>query len=238
MNQKFLYLTLDLASISFPLIFSFWKKAPFYKEWRWALPGIIVTAIFFIIWDELFTQLGVWGFNPRYLTGYNLGSLPIEEVLFFFCIPYACLFTYFAINKLARDRWSGIQELISKFIIVASMGIGMYYMEKAYTSSTFILLAVFLAAQFFKLRPNYMGRFYFAYLFILIPFFIVNGILTGSFIDEEVVWYDNSENLGLRIGTIPVEDIFYGMLMIVMSVTIYEYLKAHRKRNVKKKSHL
>jgi lycopene cyclase domain-containing protein len=70
-----------------------------------------------------------------------------------------------------------------------------------------------------------MGRFYLAYAVILIPFFIVNGILTGSFIEQEVVWYNNEENLGVRIGTVPVEDIFYGMLLILMNVVIYEWLQ-------------
>jgi len=76
-------------------------------------------------------------------------------------------------------------------------------------------------------RPRFMGRFYLSYAVILIPFFIINGILTGSWIDGEVVWYNNHENLNVRIGTIPVEDIFYGMLLIWLNVAVYEYLKQH-----------
>ena len=70
-----------------------------------------------------------------------------------------------------------------------------------------------------------MSRFYFAYAFILIPFSIVNGILTGTFIDQEVVWYNDQENLGMRLGTIPVDDIFYNMLMLLACVTLYERFK-------------
>lgn len=70
-----------------------------------------------------------------------------------------------------------------------------------------------------------MGRFYFAFAIILIPFFIVNGVLTGSFLEEPVVWYNNEENLGIRLGTIPVEDAVYGMLMLLIPITIWEKLE-------------
>lgn len=56
-------------------------------------------------------------------------------------------------------------------------------------------------------------------------FFIVNGILTGSWIDEPVVWYNDSENLGIRIGTIPFEDAFYGFLLIALVIDLYRYLQ-------------
>jgi lycopene cyclase domain-containing protein len=46
----------------------------------------------------------------------------------------------------------------------------------------------------------------------------VNGILTGLFIDDSVVWYNNSHTLGMRIGTIPLEDFFYAFLLIVMNI--------------------
>lgn len=75
-----------------------------------------------------------------------------------------------------------------------------------------------------------MGRFYFMYLVILLPFFLVNGALTGMFSPEPVVWYDHTQNLGIQIGTIPIEDSVYGLLLLLMNVTIYEALQSRSKR--------
>ena len=226
MNTKYLYLTLDLLTILFPFLFSFYSKANFSKKWKYLWPAILIPGVIFIVWDEFFTRLGVWGFNEAYLSGFYIGSLPLEEVLFFICIPYACVFTYEALNYLiSRNHFRPYQKPISIALIIACSVLGAINMDKWYTWTTFLSLAMYLILLQFMKHEAFLGRFYFAFLFILIPFFIVNGILTGSGIDEPVVWYNNEENLRVRIATIPVEDVFYGMLLILMNVSIFEWLQ-------------
>jgi len=230
LNSKYLYLSIDLLSVIVPFISSFYSKAPFYKKWKFLGWSTLITATVFIIWDEIFTRIGVWGFNPAYLTGYYFFSLPIEEILFFFCIPYACVFTYEALNYAFKkeDIFSKNNILTFILIIVLLIG-GLLNLHRWYTSVTFIVLAVLLAYLTIKVKPTYMGRFYFSFLITLIPFLIVNGILTGSFIEGEVVWYNDHENLDIRIGTIPLEDMFYGMLLILMNISIFEWLQVRDK---------
>jgi len=226
LNSKYLYLSIDLLSLIIPFVASFQKRAPFYTKWKYFGIALLITTTFFVVWDEIFTRANVWGFNPRYITGIYLGSLPIEEVLFFICIPYASVFTYFSLNYLIeKDHLFPHQELISSLLIILLLISGIYNLDKWYTGVTFISLALFLAFQMLKIRPRYMGRFYFAFGVLLVPFFVVNGILTGSFIEDEVVWYNTKHILGIRIGTVPLEDIFYGLLLILMNITIMEWLE-------------
>ncbi len=70
-----------------------------------------------------------------------------------------------------------------------------------------------------------MGHFYLAFGVILFPFFIINGVLTGSFIEDEVVWYNDVATIGMRMGTVPVEDVFYAMLLILMNISIFEWFQ-------------
>jgi len=225
-NTKYLYLTLNLLSFVFPFIFSFYPPANFSRKWKFVFPAMLITAVFFIVWDEMFIRMSVWGFNPQYLSGIYIFSLPIEEVLFFICIPYACVFTFFALSYLIKqDYFATHQKTITVLLAVALLLLGLFNIQRWYTGVTFILTGLFLLYIIMQARPSYMGRFYVSFLVTLIPFFIINGILTGSFIGEPVVWYDNAENLGIRVGTIPVEDAIYGMLLILMNISIADQLE-------------
>ncbi len=219
----FTYLLVNLFSISVPLAFSFDKRLNFYKSWKYLFPAIIITAIFFIVWDSIFTQLGVWGFNPKYTTGIKFFNLPLEEYLFFFCIPYACMFTYVVVNYFVKeDILEKYVSSINLFLILSLSLCAIMFHERLYTFYTSLFTAIFLMLHQFVLKDSYLGRAYLSYLIILIPFFITNGILTGTGLDEPVVWYNDSENLSMRLLTVPVEDTFYGLLMFLINVTLYE----------------
>lgn len=224
MKSQYLYLIINLACLGLPLLASVWFKGSFYKTWKALAVAILVPAIMFTAWDELFTQLGIWGFNPRYHTGLNIGSLPVEEILFFICIPFACLFTYHAFKNLSvRSLFFPQHELVSYMMIAGLAIAGIYFIDRAYTAITFLALSFFLAYLTLKLRARFPGYFYVSFVAILIPFFIVNGALTGLFTPEEVVWYNDEAILGFRLGTIPLEDIFYAMLLLLTNVSIYEW---------------
>lgn len=224
--DNWIYVFINLGAISIPFIAGFDKRLRFDKQWKFLFPAMLLTMVVFIPWDMLKTDLAVWGFNPRYLLGFYIGNLPLEEWIFFIAIPYACLFTYHALNYLVKKDYFGkYADRISLVLAILLLVIGLMNTGRLYTSVTFFSTGAFLAFHRFVVKGIYMGRFYLMYLVTLLPFFIVNGLLTGSFIPEEVVYYDDTQNLGIRLGTIPVEDMVYGLLMLLMNVTWFEYLK-------------
>ena len=80
-------------------------------------------------------------------------------------------------------------------------------------------------------KRGYHANFLISYFFHLSPFLIINGILTDgnfdfNFSTDPVVWYNNNENLSIRLITIPIEDFFYSMLLLLMNVTFYEKFKS------------
>jgi lycopene cyclase domain-containing protein len=155
-------------------------------------------------------------------------------VLWFICIPYACIFSYEAVNYFfLRDVVKGKSTTFSVVIIAALMLTALLNYNKLYTAVTFFSMSVLLFWVQWIWRPDFIGRFYLSFCFILIPFFIVNGILTGTGIEEPIIWYNNDENLGIRIGTIPIEDIFYGMLLVLLNISLFEFFQ---KKSVKTNS--
>lgn len=220
--MKYYYLLLDIAALSFPFIRSFEPKIYFISRLRLLLPGIALAASIYIPWDIFFTKEGVWGFNNNYLSGLYIVNLPIEEWLFFIIIPYCCFFIYevtLYFFKLPEfKRFSLFHYALATLLFI----IGSLYSDLYYTSVTFILCAVvlLLITHFFKTAR--WNHFWITYLICLIPFLLMNGALTGSFTPDPVVWYDNNENLGIRLFTIPVEDTIYLLCYLLLIFWVYE----------------
>jgi len=221
-----LYFILILCSIAVPLVLSFDKKLHFYTEWKYLFPSMFAVAIVYIAIDIVFTKAGIWGFNERYHSGIEFFHLPLEEWLFFIVIPYASIFLhdalvlYFPNFRIKKSQASIVSAILLFFTLVFLL----FNFEKAYTSYILLSVALVLIASFFDSTET-TNSFYLTFLVILIPFLAVNAILTGSFIDEPIVWYNNSENLGMRFLTIPIEDFGYAFSLILFNLLLRAKLK-------------
>lgn len=224
MNPHYLYLSLDLLSLIFPLLLSFDKKVAFYKHWKYLLPAILINGILFVLWDIYFTKEGVWGFNPDYICGFYLVNLPIEEVLFFVVVPYSCAFIYECLNAYVAKEIVTRPKLITVIVLVLSLASCVLFYDRIYTivNAGICFVVVFIAAFVYKFQR--MGRFYFAFFVTLIPFLLFDGFITSL----PIVSYDDEENMAIRVFRIPIEDFFYCLSLLLNTVLIMDYLKTRR----------
>ena len=222
---------LNIGSVVIPFIYSFHPKLQLYKKFHWLLLSLLLTMGVFIPWDIVFTVNGIWGFNPDYFLDTEILDLPLEEWLFFICIPFACVFTHYALLiyfPKMKLNIANTKRLAIGLITVLSV-VTLFNFDKWYTLVNFSL-AIPLTLIVLKYNSKLLQRFFLTFLVMLIPFFIVNGVLTGSWIVDQVVWYNDTENLGLRISTIPIEDGIYAYSMILMNLFFFEYF-SYRSKN-------
>ena len=222
-EHNYFYFLLLALSISFPLLRSFEDKLSYYKKWSALFQAIFIMMLVHIPIDIVFTKLQIWSFNNDYVSGLYLVKLPIEEWLFFIVIPFCCVFIYESINYFftiqKASRLNYITSVLTGIILIV---LSLVYYNKIYTSTYFSLSGIILVLIYLY-KPLWWKKFQIMFLFSLIPFFIVNGFLTGSFTENAVVLYDDQQNLGIRILNIPMEDIFYCFNILVLVVVVYEY---------------
>lgn len=228
LESPYLYLGLMAFSLFGPLLRSFESRIAYYKSFKSLFSAIALTMVVFIPWDIFFTHKAYWGFNDTYLSGIEIANLPLGEWLFFIVIPFACVFVYRVLNYFWPNSKIDVYQgrMIAQFLMWFSGAVAVISWGQWYTVSAFGFLAILMAMHVYWIQANWIGHFFRAYLVILLPFLLINGILTGSFIAEEVVWYNDEMNLGRRLFTIPLDDIFYGMGLILMNITLYEYFRS------------
>lgn len=217
------YLLIDFLTVIICFVFSFHPKIRFNRYFGAFFLSSFIVGLVFIGWDIWFTKTGVWWFNDKYITGFKIFELPIEEILFFICIPFSCIFTYFCLDKFFDLDWKTSQEKI--FIpvsIIIYLIIAIYFRDNIYTLVTFLSLSITLLILYFVMKSGWIGKATTVYLLLFPGFLTVNGILTGTGLDTPVVNYNPEDYIGLRIFTIPIEDFFYGYEMILWNLFLFK----------------
>lgn len=215
------YILLGL-SLLYPLAQSFEKRVYMYRKFIFILPGILLIGAIYLVWDTWFTKAGIWGFNHNFTRDFYLLGLPLEEWLFFLVVPYSCIFLYevlrYFVKRFYYPNFSRAIIYLLLLILLASIP---FILDRTYTLVTFSFTALMLVLQLVqKTYKTWFSGFLIAYIVSLVPFLVVNGILTSL----PVVWYNNAENLGVRVYTVPLDDFVYLMGLLLPSVNIYQVL--------------
>ncbi len=221
--QQYTYLLVNSCAVVVCFIFSFDKRIRFDRHFGAFACAAILAAIPFLAWDIWFTAKGVWWFTKDYTVGTELAGLPVEEWLFFLCIPFSCTFTYFCLTRFFRMDWAaGFNNMIAFTTCVGCTLFALLYNAQLYTLVTAVATPATMIYLHFFVKAQWIGKASFIYLCLMPGFFLVNGILTGTGLEAPIVNYNPDEILNLRMLTIPVEDAVYGYTQFMWVIYFYK----------------
>lgn len=223
MLASYTYLLIDFLTVIVCFIFSFDKRIQFNRQFGAFLKAILVAGVPFILWDIWFAGMGVWWFNDQYLTGLRLAGLPLEEWLFFICIPFACVFTYHSLNRFfdlsPANAFNNIIVFASCIVCIVA---ALLFYDRIYTLVTALSAAVIIIYLHFIAKAGWIGQASFVFFLLMAGFFPVNGVLTGTGLASPIVNYNPQEILGVRVLTIPVEDFVYGYAQFLLVLYFFK----------------
>jgi lycopene cyclase domain-containing protein len=86
----------------------------------WAQPRRLAAALaapvaVFVVWDVIAIARHHWTYGARYVTGWKLGNLPVEELVFFVVIPICGLLTYEAVRRMLTE-WEDVRGRLRRLV--------------------------------------------------------------------------------------------------------------------------
>lgn len=93
-----------VAVLVFVLVGSLWLEIALrthvLRRWRRLLLSMVAPIVVFVAWDAYAIAAGHWTFALDKILGITvIGGVPIDEVLFFVCIPLASILTLEAVRS-------------------------------------------------------------------------------------------------------------------------------------------
>jgi lycopene cyclase domain-containing protein len=224
--QNFWYLLIILVMTGVTMFFIIKKTIVFFMELKYMLPAIIFSGAILILLNIRFLETGIINYNLNYLVGKNFFNLPIEEWLFLLIMS---LFS-FSVYILVTVKFDNFEKpaLFMAISIILLLGFGLlawFSRQKVVPFFIFFLLTIYFGYIIFRNRfKKHLAKFYISYLISVIPFFLIKGILNTL----PIVFYDSEYTLGIRLFSVPVEEFGYLFLLVLINITIFEYLRDHR----------
>lgn len=217
--KKHLYSLIALTVIAGPLALSFDDRVHFWTHWPAVGLSMAVTGLLYLFWDSLVVRRGDWDFNPKFTGTFRLFHLPVGEVLFFIAVPYACLFLFEVVKAYfpGTDLWAVNSSFLyaGALVFVVSAWV---FRHLGYTMLALASVAIFLSTLGLT-HPALVGRseFWIWFGLCFVAFAVVNGVYTAL----PTIHYNPKAIWGLRVGTIPLEDFFYNLSYLGLTLCFY-----------------
>lgn len=216
--MNILFLPDQFAYVQFHLviILSLVVSKFFYREMKFisfnryfkTMPVIL----FFIIWDVVVTNKW-WHFNTQFVLEVNQTLpliLPIEEVLFFFTVPFALLTFFENLRTYESFQQTTNSGFFNYFLIGSKVLIFLLLIISFFNSFwyTFTILLMLLLSDFSYFKKAWVQI---GFYFLLFTTLVFNYYLTYL----PVVLYTIDYKSNILVGTIPLEDFGYAVILFL-----------------------
>lgn len=217
---------LVLIALVIPLAFSFRKPINFYPKLKYFIPAAIFSGTIFILWLMRFAEIGIWTYNPEFFLGIIILHLPLEEWMFLFTLSYGSMVAYEWVKlKFKPLADPNLFVALSLVLLIGFALIAYFGRARLYTFFTFFLLAIYFGYTFFRNRfKKHYFTFYLTYILVALPFAVLKIIFAAL----PAISYNPQHIMGIRLIQVPMEDFAYLFLLLLINVTIFEYLRERR----------
>lgn len=183
------------------------------------LKACLAVAVPFIVWDAAVVDRH-WFFSDQYTLGLRLWGLPIEEMLFFLAVPWACVYSWETLLFGGKSKPTpALRAAPFLALFLVGMSAAALATGREYTALALGALGLMVALDRAVGTALFeQPRFWLFMLFVAGLGLVFNGYLT-----RHIVSYDDRYNLGVRITTVPLEDFIYGAALVSGVAVLYQW---------------
>jgi lycopene cyclase domain-containing protein len=219
---KWVYLLLNLGTFGAALVMGRGWKQEWLQYWRTAIVAVCSVALPFLVWDMVATHRGHWAFSKTFTLGPELLGLPIEEYLFFIVVGLACIALWEQVQRQVPRAPVASEWLLVPYGLAAVLL--WFWWGREYTMIVG-LVGLTVIALLMHLRRRLLTRAWLVYQAVLLGLFaLFNSILTAL----PVVTYGSQYYSGVRLETIPLEDVLYNFVLTNLVIVAYLAIRRHR----------
>jgi len=212
------YILINIIILSIPLLLSFDRRVRYYRKLHLTGFSILIISSLFILWDIIASGRGDWYFNSQFISSFSFLHLPLGEWMFFFTVPYSCLFLYETYRTYIPERRIHINPLIFYILALISIVSGIMLIGKVYTSTVLLVTGFVFILNTLCFRDLTEDLRYWIYIAsTMVLFIIFNYFLTSM----PIVMYNSNAITGFRFLTIPLEDFLYNYSLLTLYAGIF-----------------
>lgn len=222
------YLLFDVLVLAGPIVLASLPGRTRWDQQRLGWLALLVGGMPWLAWD-LWVAGDHWDFNPSFVMGPTLLGLPVEEWSFFLVVPFACLYCW------ERVAFGPLGEKDPRLASAVRAGALLPFLAVAVAlcgAPPYTCLALGSAGMPFvldllsgvRLFHNPRAWAWLALVAVLTVLF--NNVLTGL----PIVVYDPTDQLDIRLFTMPVEDLGFGLGHLGVVLLAYEMLQSGETR--------